>query len=318
MKYPYTKTIHLDLQTRLHHSLVLVIVYRPLTITSTFFSVAAIFDTLLPPVGGSPMLPPGVAAELATLMTSVGDLLSILEEDDMTRTVSLVVSHHFDTSGSLASNVREVESWRWTQPVSIVKIKQNNPTVYDYIALWDEGYSGGHSSGVCSKFHENMGILKPISQNGNMVCFLPDILWKHTKRVYMQSPLFLRSILNQSICWGARLIWTFLLQTNCLSIINLWIFIKRVNSLQFEKILAFLNIGLFWKVWILFLILRKKDPFKKLKFSWFHRKRGTFSPNISWKEVKFYMLEHTCVPIFHITVPTGQPSRGQMSSSSLP
>ncbi len=26
MKYPYTKTIHLDLQTRIHHSLVLVIV----------------------------------------------------------------------------------------------------------------------------------------------------------------------------------------------------------------------------------------------------------------------------------------------------
>ncbi len=25
MKYPYTKTIHLDLQTRIHHSLVLVI-----------------------------------------------------------------------------------------------------------------------------------------------------------------------------------------------------------------------------------------------------------------------------------------------------
>ncbi len=27
MKYPYTKTIHLDLQTRIHNSLVLVIIF---------------------------------------------------------------------------------------------------------------------------------------------------------------------------------------------------------------------------------------------------------------------------------------------------
>ncbi len=32
-------------------------------------------------------------------------------------------------------------------------------------------------SNVCSKFYENRGILNPISQNGDMGFFLPEISW---------------------------------------------------------------------------------------------------------------------------------------------
>ncbi len=37
-------------------------------------------------------------------------------------------------------------------------------------------------SNVSSKFHKNMGILKPISRNRDMGCFLPEISWNPPKR----------------------------------------------------------------------------------------------------------------------------------------
>ncbi len=45
-------------------------------------------------------------------------------------------------------------------------------------------------SNVCSKFHENMGILKPISRNRDMWCFLPEISWNPPKKGYILTPYF--------------------------------------------------------------------------------------------------------------------------------
>ncbi len=77
-----------------------------------------------------------------------------------------------------------------------------------------------------------------------------------------------------------------------------------VKSHHLNIFLSFLKNRSPLKGFEFFLISKKKKVcFKELKNSWFHRKRGTFSLRIFRKGVVFYMLEHTCVPIFPMRVP---------------
>ncbi len=125
---------------------------------------------------------------------------------------------------------------------------------------------------VCSRFHGNMCILKPILQN-DMGVFLtwyfmktqkgyiakPQMYQLHFKPISVQIRAFAEMIHSSKLasffCTG---------QTNCLCIMNLWISIKRVNNLLFEFFfIDFLKVRVFWKFFLVFFLHFEKKWFPR-------------------------------------------------------
>ncbi len=118
---------------------------------------------------------------------------------------------------------------------------------------------------VCTKFHGNMGyFLKPIYRNHNIGVFLTWYFVKtHKKGIYIPPPLYnaLAPILSQFLSkWVhfAEMLDSFESGNFFFVPLNLWIFIKRVNSLLFEHISCFLKNRTILKGFIFFSLSQKR------------------------------------------------------------
>ncbi len=142
-------------------------------------------------------------------------------------------------------------------------------------------------SNVCSKFHEIMGILKPISRNRDIGVFFTWNFVKPPKKWYILTPYF-------ELSWDRSAInyfqWTCdcviyndvrervfeIVQTDKLSLyyelVNIYIYGEKSSFKHFSCFLT--NRGPL-KCLSFFLDL-KKGCFIELKISWFHRKKGYF------------------------------------------
>ncbi len=127
------------------------------------------------------------------------------------------------------------------------------------------------------------GILKSISRNRDMGVFLTWYFMKtHKKGIYPKtsiSPFYANFCLNRSICWDARLIWNW--QVFCEYLYKGW------TVYLFEIFSCFPKNRRILKCFDIFLEFERKGSFKKLKFSWFHCKKGYFFPKDFLKRVKF-------------------------------
>ncbi len=161
-----------------------------------------------------------------------------------------------------------------------------------------------------SKFHENRE--KPISRNLDKGVFFTWNFVKPQKRgIFWKRILSFLDICQLSIVFNEhvnvqyttmleRVFLEKLKQTNCLCIMNFWIFINIVKSHHLNICLVFLKIGVFWKVLTFFLISKKKLCFKELKISWFHRKKGYFFPNNFLKRGHIlHARTHMCTHFFY-------------------
>ncbi len=139
-------------------------------------------------------------------------------------------------------------------------------------------------SNVCSKFHENRGILKPISRNRNMGVFFTWNFVKPPQKGYILTPYF-------ELSWDLSAInyfqWIWycaiyndvkrsvfeIVQTDklslCYELVNIYKYGEKSSFKHFSCFLK--NMGPL-KGFDFFLDFEKKACFKELKISWFHRK----------------------------------------------
>ncbi len=168
---------------------------------------------------------------------------------------------------------------------------------------------------VCFKFHENRGILKPISRNCDMGVFFTWNFVKSPKKGYILSFIVNGSWLFSMNLWLCNIPWCQKecfwnrsnRQINSLCIMNLWIFINMVKSHQFKHFSCFLkNRGLL-KGFDFFSWFRKKGLFKELKISWFHHKKGYFFSKNFLKRGHILHATHMCT-----NFSSESPHRGQI------
>ncbi len=128
-------------------------------------------------------------------------------------------------------------------------------------------------SNVCSKFHENRGILKPITRNPDMEVFFTWHFVKPPKKGYILTPYFdlswdLSAIncFNESEIVHYRMmlerVFFEIVQTDKLSLyyelVNIY---KYREKSSFKHFSCFLKIGVFWKVLTFFLDFEEKGLF---------------------------------------------------------
>ncbi len=177
--------------------------------------------------------------------------------------------------------------------VNIFHIRLCNITFLSILDLWPcwsdpqcqlfSVSSGALWVNVCFKCHENRCILRPISWNSDMVMFL---IWYFVKTHHIFKPQCLSSVLSQfrskskhfltckthlkltSCFFGHHQ------QTNCLWILNLWIFIKEKKwTVCYVNIFVAILKGLD----IFFLILKKRNLLKSFNFFYFILKGVLFA-----------------------------------------